>query len=97
DDLATRARGAELREVDRIDAPHADATKSRREAIDLATDAETGRRSEQRERDPDDVEPDQVGARCRSEKYRTDDVRESRWAAVLDGSLADARLDHLEI
>src|SRR5439155_26094730 len=104
DDLAGGGRRSKLDEVDGIDAPRPHAAKPCREAVDLAADAKSGDRREEREPGDEEtedktdrVQADEVRDGGGTEKDRADDVRESRWAAIFDPSLADKRLDDLEV
>src|SRR5437773_11229106 len=103
-DVTGEPAGTELGEIDRVDAPRTDPTKASRHPVHLAAHAEAGRRREKRERRDDeaenradDREPKEIRERRRSEEEGADLVREPWRTAVLDRTLADAWLEHLEV
>src|SRR6266542_1316546 len=104
DVLADAPGCAELRQIDALDAPRTDPADARPEPVDLASHTQTGRRREQRERGDDQAEspadngePQCVRERRAPEEHHADHVREARRTAVLDRTLAEAGLDHIEV
>src|ERR1700687_2920233 len=104
DDLAIPWRGAELAEVITREPTRADPRNACPEPVDLAADAQTGDRREERECGHDETqcpansgETHRVRERRAPKEHDADNVREARWTAVLDRPFAQAWLDYLEV